>query len=159
MLIIENGFQLYTRMIFTEKKIAARLKQNGYKLTPQRRAILSVIAISHEHLTPGVIYEKVRQECPGIGLVTIYRTLEILTGLGLICEMHTGSSCRSYAMRRPLGHHHHLICADCGEVIDFTDCDLSELEQRLSRETGFKIREHLLEFLGQCQNCQRASPV
>ena len=159
MLIIENGFQLYTRMIFTEKKIAARLKQNGYKLTPQRRAILSVIALSYEHLTPGAICEKVRQGYPGIGLVTIYRTLELLTRLGLVCEMHAGGSCRSYLMRRPSEHHHHLICADCGAVIDFTDCDLGELEQRLSRETGFKIREHLLEFLGQCRNCQKASQV
>ena len=159
MLRIENNFQLYIRMRFTEKKIVARLRQNGYKLTPQRRAILSVIAISHEHLTPGAIYEKVGQEYPGIGLVTIYRTLEILIKLGLICEMHTGSSCRSYSMRRPLEHHHHLICADCGAVIDFTDCDLGKLAQRLSRETGFKIREHLLEFLGQCQNCQGVSQV
>jgi len=146
-------------MRFTGKKLATRLRQNGYKLTPQRRSIISVIARSYEHLTPGAICEKVRQECPGIGLVTIYRTLEILTKLGLVCEMHAGSSCRSYSMRRPLEHHHHLICADCGAVIDFTGCDLSELEQRLSRETGFKIREHLLEFLGQCQNCQRASQV
>ena len=100
--------------------------------------------------------EMVRQELPGIGLVTIYRTLEILAELGLICEVHTGGNCRSYLMRRPSEHHHHLICSDCGTVVDFTDCDLSRLEQRLHRETGFKIENHLLEFAGQCQNCQRA---
>jgi hypothetical protein len=75
-------------------------------------------------------------------LVTVYRTLDILSELGLICEVHSGGNCRSYLMRRPQEHHHHLICADCGTVADFTDCDLSELEQRLSLETGFEIKGH-----------------
>lgn len=142
-------------MIVTDKTLATKLKQHGYKLTPQRRAVLSAIALSHEHLTPAAIYERVNQEHPNIGLVTIYRTLDILTRLSLICEVHAGDSCRSYLMRRPSEHHHHLICADCGTVIDFTNCDLSKVEQNLSQATGFEIKGHLLEFLGQCQNCQR----
>ena len=146
-------------MRFTEKKIATLLRQHGYKLTPQRRAVLRVIALSRKHLTPAAIYERVRQEHPGIGLVTVYRTLEVLAELGLICEVHAGGNCRSYLMRRPPEHHHHLICSECGAVADFTNCDLSELERRLSRETGFKIQGHLLEFLGQCQNCREQAPA
>ena len=142
-------------MRFDEKKIASILRQHGYKLTPQRRVVLSVIALSREHLTPATIYERVCQEHPDVGLVTVYRTIEILTKLGLICEVHIGGNCRSYLMKRPSGHHHHLVCADCGAVIDFTDCDLSELEQRLCQETGFKIESHLLEFMGQCQDCRK----
>ena len=107
--IIENCFHLDIQMRFTERKIATVLRQRGYKLTPQRRAVLSVIALSHEHLTPAAIYERVRQEHSDIGLVTIYRTLDILTRLRLICEVHAGGNCRSYLMRRPLEHHHHLI--------------------------------------------------
>ena len=143
-------------MRFTEKKIATVLKKHGYKLTRQRRMVLSAIALSHEHLTPADIYERVCQEHPDIGLVTIYRTIDILTKLGLICEVHSGGNCRSYLMRRPSEHHHHLICSECGTVIDFTNCDLDELGQRLSQETGFKIEDHLLEFLGQCQDCRKA---
>ena len=142
-------------MKLTEKRITAILRQHGYKLTPQRRAVLNVIALSHEHLAPAAIYERVQQEHPGIGLVTIYRTLEILAKLGLICEVHAGGNCRSYLMRRPSEHHHHLICADCGVVTDFTYCDLTELEQKLFKDTGFKVKGHLLEFLGQCQSCRR----
>jgi Fur family transcriptional regulator, ferric uptake regulator len=142
-------------MVYTEKKIEHALRQHGYKITPQRRTIISAIVHSHEHLTPAAIYEKVCREHPGIGLVTIYRTLEMLTGLGLICEMHAGGSCRSYLMRRPAEHHHHLICSDCGTVIDFTNCDLSGLEKRLAKETSFKINGHLLEFLGQCRECRK----
>ena len=140
-------------MRYTEHKIETILRQRGFKLTPQRRSILSAITHSHEHLTPAAIHERISQTHPGIGLVTIYRTLEMLTKLGLICEIHAGGNCRSYLMRRPSEHHHHLICSDCGTVIDFTDCDLDELEQRLSKVTSFKINGHLLEFLGQCRNC------
>ena len=142
-------------MEFAEK-IARRLRQRGYKLTPQRQAIANVIALSREHLTPAAIYERVHQKYPGIGLVTIYRTLGILADLGLICEMHSGRS-RSYLLRRPAGHHHHLICSDCGTVVDFANCDISELEQRLSRETGFEIESHLLELSGRCRNCQKTA--
>ena len=142
-------------MSFGKKKLASTLKQQGYKLTPQRRAVLKVIARSHEHLTPAAIGEKVRQEHPSIGLVTIYRTLEILTKLDFICEVHIGGRCRSYLMRRPSAHHHHLVCAECGAVVDFADCDLAELEQRLSQDTGFEIESHLLEFLGRCSDCKK----
>lgn len=141
-------------MNLTERKISSILRHAGYKLTPQRRAILNAISTSRDHLTPGEIYERVRQEHQSIGLVTVYRTLDVLTGLGLICEVHSGGNCRSYLMRRPQEHHHHLICSKCGTVADFTDCDLTELVQRLSRETGFEIEGHLLEFTGRCRNCQ-----
>jgi len=144
-------------MMFTEKKISAILRQQGYKLTPQRRAVLNAIALNSDHLTPAEIYDRVRREHPGIGLVTVYRTLDILASLGLICEVHSGGNCRSYLMRRPQEHHHHLICSDCGTVADFTDCDLSELEQRLSQETGFEIAGHLLELSGRCHSCQSDS--
>lgn len=141
-------------MKFTAKKIAAILRRHGYKLTPQRQAVLKVIARSHDHLTPLAIHERVYGEHPGIGLVTIYRTLDLLTELGLICRVHTEGKCRSYLMRRPSEHHHHLVCSGCGRVVDFSDCDLGQLEQKLSQETGFKIKGHLLEFLGRCPDCR-----
>lgn len=142
-------------MRFTERKVVATLRQHGYKLTSQRRAVVRTIVSSQGHLTPSAIYAKVHQKYPNIGLVTIYRTLDMLDKLGLICEVHVGGGCRSYLVRRPSEHHHHLICSDCGAVVDFTDCDLSELEQRLSQETGFEIKSHLLELLGRCQSCQK----
>lgn len=142
-------------MVYTEKRTERELRKNGYKITPQRRAIIRAIIGSHEHLTPAAIYEKVHRDNPSIGLVTIYRTLEILEELDLICEMHAGGSCHSYLLRRPSEHHHHIICSDCGKVVDFTDCNLDELENRLAKETKFKINSHLLEFLGQCYQCSR----
>ena len=152
--IIENHYHLGFQMEFTDKKILSALEQRHYKLTPQRRAVLKVLGSSHEHLTPADIYEKVQPECPGIGLVTIYRFLQILAELGFICEVSSGDNSHCYIIRRQAVHHHHLICSGCGAVVDFTDCDLSELSKRLSRDTGFKMEGHLLEFYGRCQRCQ-----
>jgi len=141
-------------MEFTDKKLLSVLKKHGYKLTPQRRAVLKVLSSSQEHLTPTDIFEKVQPEYPGIGLVTIYRLLQILTEFGLICEVRANDNSRRYLIRRQPEHHHHLICSGCGTVVEFTDCDLSGLGKRLSRETGFEIETHLLEFVGLCQSCQ-----
>jgi len=141
-------------MRLTEKRIAAALKQHGYKLTPQRRVVIGAITASSDHLTPADIYRKVYKEHPNIGLATIYRTLEILARLELICELHAGGSGRSYTIGAP-EHHHHLICSGCGAVVDFSGYHLSQLEARLSRETGFEIEGHLLEFTGRCRNCRQ----
>ncbi len=141
-------------MRLTERKVAAILRQHSYKLTPQRRVVIQAIASNQDHLTPTAIYERVHQHHPSIGFVTIYRTLEILAQLGLICELHAGGSCRSYTISAP-GHHHHLICSNCSRVIDFTGCELGKVEQDLSSKTGFRIEGHLLEFIGLCQACQK----
>jgi Fur family ferric uptake transcriptional regulator len=140
-------------MRLTANKIAGILRQNGYRLTPQRHAILRAIANSHDHLTPTEIYARVRQENPGIGLVTVYRVINLLIRLNLICRVNLGGNSQSYLMRRPVEHHHHLICSQCGRAVDFTNCDLDQLEQQLSKETGFNIEGHLLEIYGRCPEC------
>jgi len=142
-------------MVFTEERITSILRQRGYKLTPQRRAVLDVIAHNQGHLTPAALYDRVHQQYPGIGLVTIYRALGLLARLGLICEVHAGGNCRSYLLRGPSEHHHHLICSGCGTVVDFADCDLAQVTERISRKTGFEIDSHLVEFVGRCQDCRQ----
>jgi len=154
-MLIEKHFHSQSEMKPKERERLAKLRQRGYKLTPQRKAVLKTIMHSQNHLTPVEIYDRVKQEHPGIGLVTVYRTIGLLTELGLICEVHTGDSSRSYLIRRDSGHHHHLICSGCGAVVDFTACDLEELEQRLYRETGFEVEGHLLELYGYCPDCQK----
>jgi Fur family ferric uptake transcriptional regulator len=144
-------------MKFAETRVNNILREHGYKLTPQRRQVIKAISLNHEHRTPAAIYELVNHQYPGIGRVTIYRTLEILTRLGLICEVHTEGSCHSYLLKGNSEHHHHLLCSECGTVVDFTDCELIGLEHRLSQRTGFTIDGHLLEFSGLCPECQRSN--
>ncbi len=137
------------------KDITVELKKRGFKLTPQRRAIIGMLGGCQEHLTPADIHTRLHRKYPNIGLVTVYRTLDLLQQSGLLCEVHIGDSCRSYLKRlRPGEHHHHLVCHDCGRVVDFSDCELEKLEERLARETGFVINRHLLEFMGRCLKCQ-----
>ena len=140
-------------MVVTKKRLAATLRQHGYKLTLQRRAIMDVIALSHEHLSPAALYQEVHRWHPQVRLVTIYRTLEILARLGLVCELHTGDKQRSFIMRGTTEHHHHLICSGCGRVVNFASCSLGRLERKLSRETGFAIDSHFLELHGRCPQC------
>jgi Fur family ferric uptake transcriptional regulator len=144
-------------MRLTANKIAGILRQKGYRLTPQRHAILKIIASSHDHLTPAEICTRVRQEYPTIGLVTVYRVINLLIQLNLICRVNLGGSSQSYLMRRPVEHHHHLICLQCGRAVDFTNCDLGQLEQQLSKETGYSIEGHLLEIYGRCPECCAAA--
>ena len=146
-------------MRLTANKIAGILRQNGYRLTPQRHAVLKAIASSHDHLTPAEICARVRQEHPAIGLVTVYRVINLLTELKLICRVSLGVGSQSYLMRRPLEHHHHLVCSQCGRAVDFTNCDLSQLEQQLSKDTGFDVEGHLLEVYGRCPECRTAVPA
>jgi len=143
-------------MRLTEREVTTALRQNGYKLTPQRRVLIRTITSSRDHLTPADIYQKVHEEHPNIGLVTIYRTLEVLAELQLICELHAGGNCHSYTISAPQ-EHHHLICSNCGIVIDCTGYNLEDIERRIARESGFRIDNHLLEFTGLCQDCQKAT--
>ncbi len=89
--------------------------------------------------------------------MTVYRVINLLTKLRLICRVNTRGDSRSYLMRRPTGHHHHLVCLHCGQATDFSDCDLGHLEQRASQETGFEIEGHLLELYGRCPSCCTAA--
>ena len=143
-------------MKLTEKKIISKLKRNNYKMTSQRRAIIDTITASQDLLTPARIYEKLHHSHPEIGLVTIYRTLAILTELGLVCELHNGGDYPAYTVGTP-EHHHHLVCSQCGRVFDFRGHNLEELEARLSRESGFRIDNHILEFIGLCLPCQEGT--
>jgi Fe2+ or Zn2+ uptake regulation protein len=140
-------------MRLTANKIAGMLRQKGYRLTPQRHAVLKAVAGSHDHLTPSEIYALVRQEHPTIGLTTVYRVINLLSELKLICRVSLSGDSQSYLMRRPMEHHHHLVCSQCGRVVDFTNCDLSQLEQQLSRDTRFDIEGHILEVYGKCPDC------
>ena len=141
-------------MKITEARVRATLRRRGYKLTRQRRSVIKAVVSGEERLTPAALYNKLHQDYPDIGLVTVYRTLELLGNLGLLCKLHTGGDCHARTIGTP-GRHHHLICSGCGKVIDFSCHSMAELEVNLAKETGFAIKDHLLEFTGYCQNCRK----
>jgi Fur family ferric uptake transcriptional regulator len=117
-------------MRLTERKVLNELRTHGYKITPQRRAVVKAITSYRNSLSPAALHEELKRTNPGIGLVTIYRTLEILADLKLVCELHNSSNNRSYTAGTTQ-HHHHLICSGCGRVFDFSGYYLQQLEENL----------------------------
>ena len=135
------------------QEIKDRLHRAGHKVTHQRLTIIEVVLDSDEHLTPSEIFQKVHRVDASIGEVTVYRTLNILEELGLVCSLHTGDNSASY-VASPAEHHGHIICSECGKVVNFLNCNLEGLEKRLSSETGFIIDQHHLDFFGKCRECR-----
>lgn len=134
------------------------LKDKGYKLTPQRRAILSSIMKSEDrHLTAEEIYELVKQDCPEIGLATVYRTVQLFEEMDIIIKLDLDDGCSRYELvNENEGHrHHHLICNKCGKVIEVEGDLLEELEAEIENTYKFKILDHSLKFYGVCNECKR----
>lgn len=140
------------------EKLKNNLKEKGYKLTPQRRSIIDII-IDNEgnHLTTEELYDFVRKECPEIGLATVYRTVQLLEELGVICKLDLNDGCNRYELvHEEENHkHHHLICTSCGKVIE-VEWDLLEvLEHDIQTKYDFLIKDHSVRFFGLCSECQK----
>ncbi|GIW48275.1 MAG: transcriptional repressor [Deltaproteobacteria bacterium] len=126
----------------------------GFKCTPQRLAVLSVLKNSPKHLSISEIHSRVREFLPKVGLATIYRTLETLEELGLVVKVHLEDGCHSYTVVSR-EHGHPMVCVGCNRVFEFRECPIDKMSKRLSRKTGFVIETHFLQFLGKCQDCKR----
>jgi Fur family ferric uptake transcriptional regulator len=124
---------------------AGKIRGGGYKVTPQRLAVLAAIAAQQHQSLEGI-----RARCPEVGMVTVYRTLDLFSELGLVRRLDLGDGPR-YELAED--HHHHLICEDCGRVTEFEQCPLDL--RRLPRVGGgFKVRAHSLEVYGTCSECR-----
>ena len=136
----------------TERVLLQQLRTAGYKVTPAREAVLRVIAQEGEHLDPAEILRRAQKIYPAIGRATVYRTLELLTQLNIVRPIYVGEHGPTYI--RAQGGHHHLVCSNCGTVIDFEQCVADQMATELAERFGFQIQSHLLEFYGQCAACQ-----
>lgn len=128
------------------------LQANGCRLTDSRRAVVKIIANSSKVLTPLDVFEQARANHPGIGLVSVYRTLDKLEELGLIQRVHQPSGCQAFAAALN-GHQHLLICQKCGKVSFFSGDQLEGLVRNVEAESGFRVQEHWLQLFGFCGDC------
>lgn len=136
------------------------LKKKGYKLTPQRRAIVdTIIEKEGEHLTAEEIYDEVKKACPEIGLATVYRTVLLLEELNVVCRLDLNDGCSRYELiHKDEGHrHHHLVCNNCKKVMEVQDDLLDELENEIEKSYNFKILDHSVKFFGICKECQNSN--
>jgi len=139
--------------MLSEKRITEQLSQAGYRITQPRRAVIRALLEDAGFSSPAMVHQGARRHCPTVGLVTVYRTLDLLSELGFVRRIHAEDGCHGYAIANH-GHHHHLICRKCGAVIEFEGCDLSPFLARVSQDTGYLIEDHLLELVGVCIRCQ-----
>ena len=130
-----------------------QLQENGYRLTEARRAVVEVIQKSTRALTPVQVFDTARKKYAGLGLVSVYRTLEKLEELHLIQRVHQPQGCQAF-IAAGHGHEHLLLCQNCGQVMFFEGDDLGTLIVAISKKTGYQIHEHWLQLFGLCQNCK-----
>ena len=123
--------------------VVSKLRGRGYKVTPQRVVVLEAVAAEqHQSL------EEIRGRCPEVGLVTVYRTLGLLCGIGVVRRLELGDGSR-YELASD--HHHHLICEECGTVAEFEDCPI---DPGVLPGEGFEVGSHSVEVYGRCAGCR-----
>jgi Fur family peroxide stress response transcriptional regulator len=133
-----------------------RLRAAGHRLTPQRQAVVRALAGPLSHPSVEQIHAQVAAELPGVGLATVYNTLETLQALGEVLVLDFGEGRRRYDARRPAPHAH-VICAECGRVDDVLDVDVADVPARVARQTGYQLLDHRLDLRGRCPTCQAAA--
>lgn len=129
------------------------LRRKGYRVTGPRLAILGYLAEIKGHLNAQEIYGGIRSEHPGIGMATVYRTLDLLANVGLLRILALKNNQARYELVRPGDHHHHLVCKTCGDITEFGSCNFQLISGEIEAATRFKIDEHTLEVYGCCPAC------
>jgi Fur family peroxide stress response transcriptional regulator len=135
------------------EKMLEALKRHESRITPQRMAVLKILASSDGHPSVENIYEQVKKRFPTTSLATVYKTVTLLKELNEVLEIGFPEGSNRYDGHRPYPHPH-LICTKCKKIIDPDLEGLEGLTQELVSETGFQITSHRLDFFGLCPDCQ-----
>lgn len=129
--------------------IVERLEMRGHRITGSRRRVLDALLAQPAHFT----VEDVLRSTRNVGRATVFRTMKLLLDLNIVCRVLLDDGTLHYRVSTR-GHHHHLVCRDCGRVEDFTNCDVTSLVRELAKSTDYEIEAHWLEVYGRCQTCR-----
>lgn len=130
------------------------LRKRGYRLTPQRLAILRILNETPRHLSAAEIFQEASRRLPGVNEATVYRTLDFLVSQGLALAAHIGSGRIVY--ESAAHDHHHLICRNCNQSIEILHSELEGLFEHFEKSTGFRIDSSHVTFFGLCPDCQES---
>jgi Fur family ferric uptake transcriptional regulator len=133
------------------------IHKKGLKRTVQRDLILDVFLRTEEHLSSEDLYRLVKREDPTVGQTTVYRTLKLLSEAGLAREVRFGDNRTHYEHNYKHQHHDHMICSECGKIIEFFSAELEALQDAMAARHKFQITQHLLRIIGICAECSRAT--
>ena len=134
-------------------ELTTRLREGGNRLTPQRMAVLKILAASEGHPSVEQIYERVKVDFPMTSLATIYKTVTLLKEMGEVLELGFSHDSNRYDGHKPYPHPH-LICTKCKNIVDPEVATLSGLPQEVADVSGYQIVSHRLDFFGICPQCQ-----
>jgi len=144
--------------LFGLEDLRGKLSERGYKMTPQRKEILKIFVDNPgQHLSAEDVHDILREGDSEIGLATVYRALDLLSELGILVHVDFGDGCARYELNTTdpqIHHHHHLICLNCGRVIEFEEDFLENLESIIEKKFGFQTVNHEVKFFGYCLNCR-----
>jgi len=135
------------------RSASGTLRKLGYRLTPQRIMILEAVERADSHISAEEMYTQVHRRYPYINISTVYRTLELLEKLGLVIKTDFGEGRVRY---HPVdkGHHHHLVCQECGAIIDIDESTLARLQDVLLARYNFSASLKHVAIFGLCSNCR-----
>ncbi|MDW7650979.1 MAG: Fur family transcriptional regulator [Bacillota bacterium] len=128
-----------------------RLKENGYKLTKQRRQMIEALRKAGCRASAREVHAFLRQRNPSVSLDTVYRNLRILTEIGVVHQISLQSGA---VFELAEHHHHHLICVDCEKVVCIPYCPESQKYTAHASSEGFEVLGHNFEVYGRCSSCQ-----
>ena len=132
--------------------IIQKLRDNGHKITPQRLAIVKILAKSEGHPSVENIYDQIKKDFPTMSLATVYRNIVLIKSLGEVLELGFPDGSNRYDGNRPYPHPH-VICIKCKKIVDPDLESLDEMKKEVALETNFKILYHRLDFFGICGTC------
>lgn len=135
------------------QRLSAYMDKRGLRSTAQRRLVTDVFFRSHGHLSIEELLDKVRRKDPKVGYATVYRTLKLLKESGLAAERHFGDGVSRYEVASTDQHHDHLICMECGKIVEFEDERIEKLQEDVARRHGFTLERHKHELYGLCRDC------
>jgi Fur family ferric uptake transcriptional regulator len=133
----------------TTDSIERTLASEGFRLTAPRRALVEVMQSLGDHF----VADDILEAAPTVGRATVFRTLRLLQDLGMVCQVVLDDGTAAYRLASG-GHHHHLVCSECGAVSDFASGDIEGLLDDIARRTGFRVDAHRLEVYGLCPACR-----
>ena len=132
------------------------IQKQGLKRTAQRDLILDVFLRTEGHVSGEDLYRLVREQDPTVGQTTVYRTLRLLTEAGLAREVRFGDGRAHYEHNYKHDHHDHMICKECGKIIEFYSRELEAIQDAMAAKHKFELTSHLLRMIGVCADCRRA---
>ncbi len=135
------------------EQMTKRLREKGCRLTPQRLALLKIIARGEGHPSADRIYEMIKEEFPTTSLATIYNTLSLLKDMGEVLELNFDNLGSRYDGNKPYPHPH-IICVECGQILDSEFMAMAGVSLEMAQKTGFHITHYQLNFFGLCPKCQ-----